>query len=250
MKAVFFSDAHLADNEAGRVSAISRVILDITKDADAVFILGDLFEFYHGYEGYVYPFYKESVDLLAKLARERPVYFIEGNHEFGLGRHFESYTGVRCVESLTINMDDRKVFLAHGHDLGRSFLRRALKSRFVYAIMDRLGPSLTWKVAMMSRPLLSKSHKPYDGRILNRFRRYGRRKLQEGYDAVILGHSHMADIEEYEWNGRKKTYMNTGDLITSFSYGVYVTGKGFAIGRYEGQDGPRLGQTGGKESLG
>lgn len=236
MKAIFFSDAHLTDNEADRIRTVSRAIRDITKDADLVFILGDLFEFYHGYDGYVYPFYKECVDLLRDVAAGRPVYFIEGNHEFGLGRHFESGTGVRCVESLTINMDDRKVFLSHGDEIGSPFLRRVLKSRFVYSIMDSLGPGLTWKIAMMSRPFLSKSHKPYDKRILNRFRKYGRKKLLEGYDAVILGHSHMADIEEYEWNGRQKTYLNTGDFITSFSYGVYVTEKGFSVHRYDESD--------------
>ena len=238
MKAIFFSDAHLTDHETDRIGTVSRIIRDITKDADLVFILGDLFEFYHGYEGYIYPFYRESADLLRKIASGRPVYFVEGNHEFGLGRHFESYTGVRCVENLTINMDDRKVFLSHGDEIGSPFLRRVLRSRLVYSIMDGLGPGLTWKIAMMSRTLLSKSHKAYNEKTLNRFRRYGRKKLQEGYDAVIVGHSHMADIEEYEWNGRKKTYMNTGDLITSFSYGVYVTGKGFAVTTYGGTSHP------------
>jgi UDP-2,3-diacylglucosamine hydrolase len=232
MKAIFFSDAHLTDNEADRIGTVSRAIRDITKDADVVFFLGDLFEFYHGYDGFVYPFYKEFVELLSDVAAGRPVYFIEGNHEFGLGRHFESYTGVRCVESLTINIDDRKVFLSHGDEIGSPILRRVLKSRVIYSIMDGLGPGLTWKIAMMSRIFLSKSHKPYDRKILNRFRRYGRKKLQEGYDAVILGHSHMADIEEYEWNGRQKTYLNTGDFITSLTYGVYVTEKGFAVRRY------------------
>lgn len=232
MKAIFFSDAHLTDDEADRTETVSRIIRDITRDADLVFVLGDLFEFYHGYDGYIYPFYRESADLLRKIASDRPVYFIEGNHEFGLGQHFESYTGVRCVESLTINMDDRKVFLSHGDEIGSPLLRRVLKSRFIYSVMDGLGPGLTWKIAMMTRPILSKSHKPYNKKTLDRFRKYGRRKLQEGYDAVILAHSHMADIEEYEWNGRKKTYMNTGDLITSFSYGVYVKGEGFSVVKY------------------
>src|SRR5208283_1558900 len=186
MKAIFLSDAHLTVDEADRIRRVSRAIRDITKDADLVFIMGDLFEFYHGYDGYVYPFYKEFVDLLRDVAAGRLVYFIEGNHEFGLGRHFESYTGVRCVENLTINIDDRKVFLSHGDEIGSPLLRRILKSRLIYSIMDSLGSGLTWKIAMMSRPFLSKSHKPYDKRILNRFRRYGRKKLEEGYDAVIL----------------------------------------------------------------
>ena len=56
-------------------------------------------------------------------------------------------------------------------------MRRILKSPFIYSIMDRLGPTLTWRMAMLSRSFLSKKHKPYDRVILERFRRYGRKKL-------------------------------------------------------------------------
>jgi UDP-2,3-diacylglucosamine hydrolase len=197
-----------------------------------VFILGDLFEFYHGHGDYIHPFFKGMVDTLRTVAAGRTVYLIEGNHEFSMGEFFEAHTGVRCVESLTINMDDKKVFITHGDELGSPVLRWILKSGFVYFVMDRLGPRLTWKIAMFSRHFLSKSHKPHNRTVMERFRRYGKKKLQEGYDAVIMAHSHIADIEEYEWSGKKQTYMNTGDLIESLSYGVYITGKGFTINRY------------------
>ena len=126
-------------------------------------------------------------------------------------------------------MDEKKVFLSHGDEMGSPTLRRILKSRLVYSIMDRLGPGPTWRIAMFSRYFLSKSHKPYNRATMDRFRRYGKRKLREGYDAVIMAHSHMADIEEYEWEGKKRTYMNTGDLIVSLSYGVYTSEGGFAV---------------------
>jgi len=233
MKAIFLADAHLRDDEPERMRTVCRAIREITADADIVFILGDLFEFYHGHDGYIYPFFAELVDLLRIIATEKTVYFIEGNHEFGMGRFFETYTGVRCSEGLTINMDEKKIFLSHGDEIGSPTMRMILKSRLVYSIMDLLGPGLTWKIAMFFRRFLSRSHKPYNKAILERFRRYGRMKLQEGYDAVIVAHSHMADIEEYELNGRKRIYLNTGDLIESFSYGVYVSGKGFAVNRHD-----------------
>jgi UDP-2,3-diacylglucosamine hydrolase len=233
MKAIFFADAHLTESDGERIRIVSQIVREITRDADIVFILGDLFEFYHGHDGYIYPFYKEFVDALRTIAAGRTVYFIEGNHEFGMGKFFETYTGVRCVESLTINMDDKKVFISHGDEMDSPALRRILKSRLVYSIMDRLGPGITWKIAMFCRHFLSKSHKPYNRATRDRFRRYGKKKLQEGYDAVVMAHSHMADIEEYVGNGKKRTYMNTGDLIESLSYGVYVTGKGFAVNTYD-----------------
>ena len=114
MKAVFFSDAHLPDNDAGRVRTVKTFLRQVADDADMVVVLGDLFEFYHGYDGYIYPFYREIVDALRDAARSKSVYFIEGNHEYRMGPYFESYTGVRCARSLSLDLDGKRVFLCHG----------------------------------------------------------------------------------------------------------------------------------------
>lgn len=232
MKAVFLSDGHLSDDEPLRHKVLIEALKDLSQDADMVFILGDLFEFFHGFNNHIYSFYKDIVDLLKKIAFKRPVYFLEGNHEFGMGTFFETYTGVKCTETLAINMDRKKVYLAHGDAIGFNPLRSLLKSRFIYFVMDTLGPDLTWKMAMASRPLLSKSCKPYSQKTLNRFRRFGLKKLRDGYDAVIMAHSHIADIQEYDLHGRKGVYLNTGDLTKSLTYGEYTSEEGFSIKVY------------------
>jgi UDP-2,3-diacylglucosamine hydrolase len=234
MKAVFFSDAHLTENDPDRLRSLVEALRNVSRDADMVFILGDLFEFYHGYNRHVYPFFREVIDLLKELASHCPIYFLEGNHEFGMGRFFESYTSVQCAETLAINIDGRKVFVSHGDEIGSPFFRRLLKSRFVYSLMDRFGPDLTWKIAMACRPILSKSHKTYNVKTRDHFRRYGAKKLQEGYDAVVLAHSHMPDREEHESEGRKKVYINIGDLEKSMTYGEYVSEGGFSVQRLNG----------------
>jgi UDP-2,3-diacylglucosamine hydrolase len=233
MKAVFFSDAHLAGDDAARVETLKGFIKRVTEDADLVVVLGDLFEFYHGYEGYIYPPYREIVDLLRDVASGRSAYFVEGNHEFGMGRFFESYTGIRCVTTLSLNLDDKRVFLSHGDTVPRWHVHRLLKSRFVYAVMDHIGPERTWRIAMVVRRLLSGRPRPRSEKVLALYRKYGGKKLAEGYDAVILAHSHLEDLEKYESNGAEKTYMNTGNLIASYTYGEYITGKGFALKTYD-----------------
>jgi UDP-2,3-diacylglucosamine hydrolase len=229
MKAVFFSDAHLPDNDAGRLRTVKRFLRKAAEDADLVVVLGDLFEFYHGYDGYIYPFYREIVDALRDAALSKSVYFIEGNHEYGMGTYFESYTGVRAARRLTLDLDGKRVFLCHGDSFRPLSPTKLLKSRLVYSIMDLLGPERTWRIAMRLGRHLSKKHKIYDQRVRARFATYGKEKLREGYDAVVIAHSHMADIENYNMDGKKKTYMNTGDLIASQTYGSYITGVGFAL---------------------
>jgi UDP-2,3-diacylglucosamine hydrolase len=229
MKAVFFSDAHLPDNDAGRVRVVKTFLRHVAEDADIVVVLGDLFEFYHGYDDYIYPFYREVVDALADAALSKSVYFIEGNHEYRMGPYFESYTGIRCVRSLSLDLDGKHVFLCHG-DAFRAFsVSRLLRSRLVYSIMDLLGPDRTWRIAMRCGRVLSKKRKTYDEGVRARFRRYGKKKLREGYDAVIIAHSHIADIESYDMDGRKRIYMNTGDIVASGTYGSYVSGEGFVL---------------------
>jgi len=229
MKAVFFSDAHLPDDDAGRVGTVKRFLRQAAADADLVVVLGDLFEFYHGYDGYIYPFYREIVDVLRDAARSKSVYLIEGNHEYRMGAYFESYTGVRCARSLTLDLDGKRVFLCHGDSFRPLAPTKILKSRPVYAIMDLLGPERTWRIAMRCGRFLSKKRKVHDERIRARFKRYGKEKLREGYDAVVIAHSHMADIEHYDMDGKKRTYMNTGDLVASRTYGSYITGAGFVL---------------------
>lgn len=234
MKAIFFSDAHILHNERERADRLAGFIRDVSRDADIVVILGDLFEFYHGHDGYIYPFYRKIVDALREIAQDTRVYFLEGNHEFAMGRFFQSYTGITAIRSLDVQLDGKKVFLSHGDSFSAGCLDRALRSRFTYAIMDAFGPSLTWWIAMRCRTFLSKTVKPYDERIRDKHREYGLVKLGEGYDAVILAHSHMADYVEYGNGNEKKVYMNTGDLTKLFTYGVYTTGEGFRVEKYRG----------------
>jgi UDP-2,3-diacylglucosamine hydrolase len=78
MKAGFFSDAHLPDDDPERVKAVRTLLRRVADDADIVVILGDLFEFYHGFDGYIYPFYREIADTLRDLAALRSVYYVEG----------------------------------------------------------------------------------------------------------------------------------------------------------------------------
>ena len=48
MKAVFFSDAHLAGDDPDRIETLKTFMKSVAGDADLVVVLGDLFEFYHG----------------------------------------------------------------------------------------------------------------------------------------------------------------------------------------------------------
>jgi UDP-2,3-diacylglucosamine hydrolase len=233
MKAIFFSDAHLDKNDIQKIEFVEKFINDVCHDADMVFVLGDLFEFYHGYDGYIFPWYKSIVDSLKNLVEKgKTVYFIEGNHEFHMGDFFENYTGIKCAHSVAMDIEGKETYIAHGYEISKFYLTKFLKTPFVSKVMDTLGPDITWSIATMARVFLSGKKKPYNNKAMDIFREYALKKFDEGYDVLILGHSHMFDTFEHQSGNTIKQYLNTGDIIRYCSYVEYNSGFGFEIKKY------------------
>ncbi|MBA4418795.1 MAG: hypothetical protein C0392_12935 [Syntrophus sp. (in: bacteria)] len=233
MKIIFFSDTHLCKDFTERTHAVETFIKNVCAGADMVFLVGDIFEFYHGYKGYIYPWYQGIADALRGVTkRGKSVYYIEGNHEFGMGRYFQSYTGAVCVNEVAMDIEGKRVFVSHGDKFVGGPVRAMLKSRLAAWVMDCLGPRFTWAVAMAARVVLSKKEKPYNKRAFDRFRDYAGRKFDEGYDVVILAHSHMPDKVETEPGGKQRIYLNTGDFIANATYITYESCAGFQIVKY------------------
>lgn len=233
MKIVLFSDVHITRTSVDRTALALRFIADCCEDAEMVIILGDLFDFYHGYSGYIYPWYRTITESLKKLVEKgKQVFLLEGNHEFLMGDYFEKYTGILCRQEMTLDVEGKKVYIAHGDMLANMSLARVLKHPFFYRIMDLFGPSLTWAVASLSRPFLSRSRKGYNEAVRDIFRDHARRKFAEGYDIVVLAHSHMPDEFAVTDNNSVKKYLNTGDLARYGSFVVYDTSSGFSLKKW------------------
>jgi UDP-2,3-diacylglucosamine hydrolase len=230
---IFFADTHLTRKNKKKITCVENFVQKVCSDADMVFILGDLFEFYHGYQGYIYPWYRSIVDTFKAITdRGKSVYFVEGNHEFDMGPFFETYTGIKCVKNLTMDVEGKRTFISHGDEFFRNPVTRALKAPFTLGAMNLFGPRLSWKIAMGMSTIMSTKRKGQNPRVKDRFREYAREKLNEGYDAVILAHSHISDYVEYGSGESKKVYLNSGDFIKHATYIEYTSESGFAIRKY------------------
>lgn len=231
---IFFADTHLTKKNKKKLRMVEIFIRNVCIDADMVFVLGDLFEFYHGYEGYIYPWYRPIVDAFKTITEQgKSVYFLEGNHEFDMGPFFESYTGIQCVKNLTIDIEGKRTFISHGDEFYLNLVTRALKAPLTIGAMNLFGPRLSWKIAMAVSRIMSKKKKGQNPKVKNVFREYAREKLKEGYDAVILAHTHIADYMEFGAGMAKKVYLNTGDFIRKSSYIEYTSEEGFQLKEYK-----------------
>ena len=239
---IFLSDAHFTGENRINQDRLIRFLETERENLDTLVLLGDLFEFWFGFEGYIYREYVPILEQLKSLShRGVRIKYVEGNHDFCLGSFFEEDLRAEVyAEEMEETLGGKRVYTAHGdrvnpRDYGYRLFRRTLKNRFSYALMRWAGPALSMKVAKrLSARSRRKNHYQLPGHIPI-FRTFAMNKFREGIDVVILGHSHCPEEILSRIDGREKAYFNVGDWITFFSYLKYNPKTGFELYYHEDQ---------------
>lgn len=109
----FISDLHLAEGTPKAVQAWANYLL--STPADAVFILGDLFEVWVGDDSRHEGFEAHCAALLAQAATRITLGFMAGNRDFLLGDEMLQACGVlRLADPTVLVAFDQRVLLTHG----------------------------------------------------------------------------------------------------------------------------------------
>lgn len=112
----FISDIHLAADMPRTFDAWAAYLLGTT--ADAVFILGDLFDAWVGDDARLEGFEAQCADILKQAARRRRVGFMAGNRDFLLGDAMLADCGMIALPDPTLLAAfDQRVLLTHGDAL-------------------------------------------------------------------------------------------------------------------------------------
>ncbi len=226
MKDVFVADAHLEKPEDLNYRLFLRFLEDLRGDARTLFLLGDIFEFWVGYQHVAFSSYVPVLEALRALRESgTEIVYVEGNHDFHMGPWFVETLGCRVLpDGGVIHFDNRKIFIAHGdlanpRDTGYRFLRSLLRSVPLRLLFKIFPPDWTWAIAHWSsdrsRNFHSAKQKRWDTHSV--VREYAEQFFAEGCDTVIMGHFHDPWVREKD--GR--TIIALGDWIKQFSYAVY-----------------------------
>ncbi len=87
-------------------------------DADALFILGDLFEVWIGDDTRSEPFAQRCIEVLQSFSRTRPLYFICGNRDFLVGDALLADCGMRALpDPIRLDVLGQSLLLSHGDAL-------------------------------------------------------------------------------------------------------------------------------------
>ncbi|MCK3655267.1 UDP-2,3-diacylglucosamine diphosphatase [Pasteurellaceae bacterium Macca] len=118
MSYYFIADLHLSENEPTMTADFLHFLQTEAPQAKALYILGDLFDFWIG-DDENSPFITEVKHALRHLTEQGvECYFIHGNRDFLLGKRFAAATGITLLPSYhTLTLYDKKILLCHGDTL-------------------------------------------------------------------------------------------------------------------------------------
>ena len=251
MKAIFISDVHLRRADDERYGKLINFFNDIkegkiatTADSDKqslapvyindLYIVGDLFDFWFCEKEKINPEFIPIINKLIELQKAGiRIHLSEGNHDFFMGEYFHDVLGMEVFEEwMGAKLDNLQALIAHGDTTDSTnikyvLFRKFLRSRLFYNIQRFIPASLRWALAGFTSTA-SKELTIEDGdALVDKMSVFAKAKLQEDYDAVIMGHCHVPSLHNYNIMGKEKTFVTLGDWIRHYSFLYYEDEKFF-----------------------
>lgn len=150
---LFISDLHLSEAIPHTVAAFERFIRVTADQADSVFILGDLFEYWIGDDMLADPFIARMTALMHTLSeRGIALYVMHGNRDFLLGKRFmKAASAIWLPDPIAITAFGTRIALAHGDalctdDRGYQIFRKFARNRLAQMLF--LAWPLRWRRAL------------------------------------------------------------------------------------------------------
>jgi len=117
-KTFFIADLHLSPERDDITACLSRFLQHKAPEAEALYILGDLFEAWIGDDD-LNPFTEQIAALFKQLSQQNiPIYFIHGNRDFLIREKFASRAGIQLLpEQTVIDLYGTPTLIMHGDEL-------------------------------------------------------------------------------------------------------------------------------------
>lgn len=233
-KIYFASDNHLGaptqEESRPREARFVKWLDEIKQDAEAIFLLGDLFDFWFEYK-HVVP--KGFVRTLGKLAEIRdsgiPIYFFVGNHDLWMQDYFQKELNIPVYHKpKEFEFSGKKFLVGHGDGLGpgdhgykrmKKVFTNPLSKWFYRWLHPDLGVPLAQYFSVKNKAISGEEDMKFLGEEKEWLIQYCKRKLeQKDYDYFLFGHRHLP--MEIDLDG-KATYINTGDWINHYTFAQF-----------------------------
>ncbi len=232
----FASDMHLGapNREASllREKKFVRWLDQIKSDATAVYIVGDLFDFWFEYKTVVPRGYVRLFGKLAELRdQDIPIYFLTGNHDLWMFGYFEEELNIPVYhQSIIREIGGKRFFIAHGDGLGPGDTKYKWLKKYFFTnrlcqwLLGAIHPNWAIGVANYFSHKSRLSNEEYEEKSAydeetERLLQYAlRKRAQQQVDYFIFGHRHLPMKKQLSPDSY---YVNLGDWIKHFSYALF-----------------------------
>ncbi|MEH6704104.1 UDP-2,3-diacylglucosamine diphosphatase [Galbibacter orientalis] len=233
-KVYFASDNHLGaptrKESAIREKKFVAWLDEVKQDAAAIFLLGDLFDFWFEYKTVIPKGFSRTFGKLAEITDAGiPIYYFVGNHDLWMDGYFEEELNIpvyHTPQEFTFN--NKKFFIGHGDGLGpgdkgykrmkKVFTNPVAKWFFRWLHPD-LGVKLAQYLSVKNKLISGDEDIKFLGEENEWLVQYCKRKLESEYrDYFVFGHRHLP--LEIDLNNNSK-YVNLGDWIHYYTYAEF-----------------------------
>lgn len=243
-KIYFASDNHLGapTKEASfpREKKFVAWLDEVKHDAAAIFLLGDLFDFWFEYKTVVPRGFTRTLGKLAEISDSGiPIHYFVGNHDLWMNGYFEEELNIPVYHKpKEFTFNDKTFFIGHGDGLGpgdkgykrmkKVFISPFFKWLFKWGHPD-IGMRIAQYFSVKNKLISGDDDATFLGEDNEWLVIYSKRKLENKHrDYFVFGHRHLP--LEIDLNENSK-YINLGDWIQYFTYGVF-DGETFELKKY------------------
>jgi len=233
-KIYFASDNHLGaptpEASAPREKRFVQWLSEIQQDAAALFLLGDLFDFWFEYKTVVPKGFVRVLGKLAEMADAGiPIHFFVGNHDLWMLDYLEKEVGIKVhYQPKEFTFNDRLFFIGHGdglgpEDKGYKRMKKIFTNPFFQWCFRWLHPDLGMRLghylSVKNKLISGEEDAIFLGEDKEWLAQYAKRKYNEkARDYFVFGHRHIPlDIAIND----QARYINLGDWITHFTYAEF-----------------------------
>jgi len=233
-KIYFASDNHLGapsiEASKPREQKFVAWLDHIKEDAAVIFLVGDLFDFWFEYKTVIPKGFSRTLGKLAEISDSGiPIHFFVGNHDLWMNGYFQDELNISVYhEPKEFQFNQKQFYIGHGDglgpgDKGYKRMKKVLTNPVFKWLFRWLHPDIGMRIAqylsVKNKLISGEDDATFLGEDKEWLAQYSRKKLEEKHqDYFIFGHRHLPlniDLNE------TSKYINLGDWISYFTYGVF-----------------------------
>ena len=242
-KIYFASDLHLGvpnrEKSLERERLFVQWLNEIKADAEAIFLVGDIFDFWFEYKKAVPKGYVRLLGKLAEISDSGiPIHIFTGNHDMWLFDYLEEEINATIYrEPIEVSLKGKRFFIGHGDglgpgDKGYKIIKKIFENKICQWLFERIHPNLGISIAeywsKKSRIANGQKDETYHGEKewLTQFCKEKKKTIEVDY--FVFGHRHLPLEEDL---GDNTSYINLGEWVNYNSYAVF-DGEKLELKRY------------------